>query len=454
MVNELLGKQKEFFKKSYTRDVDFRLQHLSKLKRTIEKYEDEILEGLKVDLGKPYFEGYATEVGYVLDSISYISKNLKKWVKDKKVKTPLHQAITKSFIRYEPYGKVLIIGPFNYPFQLIMEPMIGAIAAGNTVVLKPSHDTERTEAVVKKIIKEVFEEGYVSVVTGGREITAELINSKFDYIFFTGSVPVGKIVMEAAAKNLVPVTLELGGKSPVIVHKDAKLDVAARRILWGKYINTGQTCVAPDYIYVHNSIKIKLLEEMKNTLLEFYGENAKDSEDYGKIVNTRQFDRLVSLIDDNKVFHGGDYDRDMLYIEPTILDNVTWEDKVMEDEIFGPILPVLGYDDINETIEIINTNPKPLAFYVFSESENIQNMTIDQISFGGGCINDTVSHVATPYMPFGGVGNSGIGSYHGKDSFYTFSHAKGMIKKSTKFDLKMIFPPYKDRLNLVKKILK
>ena len=454
MLNELLEKHKEFFKRNQTQDIDFRIKHLDKLKRTIEKYENEILEALRIDLGKHYFEGYATEVGYVLDSISFIRKNLKKWAKDKKVKTPIHQPLTKSFIKYEPYGTVLIIGPFNYPFQLIMEPMIGAIAAGNAVVLKPSHDTVKTEAVTKKIIEEVFDDGYVNVVTGGRDITSELINSKFDYIFFTGSVRVGKIVMEAAAKNLVPVTLELGGKSPVIVHEDANLDIAAKRIVWGKFINAGQTCVAPDYIYAHNSIKRKLLEKMKETLIQFYGASAKESEDYGKIVNPRQFDRLVSLIDVSKIFHGGDYDRDLLYIEPTILDNVAWSDKVMEDEIFGPILPVMGYNDINEAIEIINSNPKPLAFYVFSEGKRIQDMTINQISFGGGCINDTVSHVATPYMPFGGVGNSGMGYYHGKESFYTFSHSKGLIKKSTKLDMKLIFPPYKDRVKIIKKVLK
>lgn len=454
MVNEILRKHKEFFEKNNTKDMDFRLRHLDKLRSSIKKYEKEILEALKDDLGKPHFEGYATEVGYVMDSISFISKNLKKWAKDKNVKTPKHQPLTKSFVRYEPYGTVLIIGPFNYPFQLIIEPMLGAIAAGNTVVLKPSHDTVKTEAIIKKIIDEVFDDGYVNVVTGGREITTELINSKFDYIFFTGSVKVGKIIMEAAAKNLVPVTLELGGKSPVIVHEDANLDIAAKRIVWGKFLNAGQTCVAPDYIYAHNSIKGKLLEKMKKTIQEFYGAEAKESEDYGKIVNSRQFDRLVSLIDTPKVFHGGDHDKDILYIEPTILDNIGWDDKVMEGEIFGPILPVMGYEDINEAVKIIKSKPKPLAFYIFSENESIQNMTIDNISFGGGCINDTVSHVATPYMPFGGVGNSGIGSYHGKDSFYTFSHAKSMIKKSSKLNMKLIFPPYKDRINMVRKILK
>ncbi|MTI46387.1 aldehyde dehydrogenase [Sporosalibacterium faouarense] len=454
MVNELLKKQKDFFKKGYTSDIDFRLNSLGKLRKSIQYYEKDILEALQVDLGKPHFEGYATEVGYVLDSISYMEKNLKKWTKDKKVKTPIHQALTKSFIRYEPYGTVLIIGPFNYPFQLIIEPMIGAIAAGNTVILKPSQDTVKTEAIIKRIINEVFEEEYISVITGGREVTSELINSKFDYIFFTGSVPVGKIVMEAASKNLVPVTLELGGKSPVIVHKDSNLDKAAKRIMWGKFINTGQTCVAPDYVYIHKDIKDELLQKMKEVLIEFYGDKPKNSEDYGKIVNTRQFDRLVTLIDEDKVFYGGNYDREELYIEPTILNNVTWMDKVMEDEIFGPILPVMEYGDINKVIDIINSNPKPLSFYIFSENERIQNMTIDRISFGGGCINDTISHVATPYMPFGGVGNSGIGSYHGEYSFYTFSHAKSIIKKSTIFDLNLIFPPYKDRINILKKVLK
>jgi aldehyde dehydrogenase (NAD+) len=371
------------------------------------------------------------------------------------VKTPLVHLGSKSYIYPEPYGTVLIVGPFNYPFQLVMEPMIGAMAAGNCVLLKPSEFTPNVSKVMTKIIQENFEEGYISVMEGGKDVTSELIHSPFDYIFFTGSVEVGKIVMKAAAENLVPVTLELGGKSPCIVDKDANLEVAAKRIVWGKYMNAGQTCVAPDYILVHREVKEQLVKNLATTIKDFYGENPQESKDYGRIVNERQFDRLVSLLDERKVVAGGSHHREELFMEPTLMNEVSWDDKVMQEEIFGPILPILEYGDLQQAIEQINANPKPLALYLFTENGEVEDRVIQSVSYGGGCINDTVTHLTNPNLPFGGVGPSGIGSYHGKDSFETFSHKKSVMKKSTKVNLSFIYPPYSEKsINFLRKIMK
>jgi len=454
MIQQLLKVQKQYFDQGHTRDVDKRIAHLKLLKEYIQINEVAILEALELDLGKPHFEGYATEVGYVLDSIGHTIKHLKQWAKDQVVKPPLHQIPSKSFVRYEPYGSVLVIAPFNYPFQLLIEPLIGALAAGNTAVLKPSEYTPETTAVVQMMIKECFSEEYVALVTGDREVTGELIHASFDYIFFTGSVPVGKIVMKAASEKLTPVTLELGGKSPTIVHKDANLSIAAKRIAWGKFLNTGQTCIAPDYIYVHEAVKDEFLGELEHAIHQFYGVEPLLSDDYGKIINERHYDRLIALIDQEKLSIGGEVDRDTLFIAPTVLENVTWDDPVMADEIFGPILPVLTYTDLNETLKIINKQPKPLALYIFSESEIVQNIVIDKVSFGGGCINDTLTHMANPNMPFGGVGSSGMGNYHGKHSFETFSHKKAIHKKSTRVETGLAFPPYKGKMKLLKKLMK
>lgn len=454
MIDRLLNEQKIYYSQGHTRNIDKRIAHLKLLKEYIQINEMDILQALKMDLGKPYFEGYATEVGYILDSISHTIKNLKKWAKDDVVKSPLHQIPSKAFVRYEPFGTVAIIAPFNYPFQLLMEPMIGAIAAGNTVIAKPSEDTPETTMMIQLIIKECFQEEHVAIVTGGREVTSELIHAPVDYIFFTGSVAVGKIVMKAAAERLTPITLELGGKSPTIVHKDANFEIAAKRIAWGKFLNTGQTCIAPDYIYVHEDIKDAFLGELEKVIQQFYGENPLESEDYGKIINEGHFDRLLALLDQEKIAIGGEIDRDTLYIAPTVLENVTWDDPVMADEIFGPILPVLTYSDLNETLKIINDRPKPLALYLFSESDIIQSIVMDKVSFGGGCINDTLMHVANPNMPFGGVGPSGMGYYHGRDSFVTFSHRKAIHKKSTKVETGLAFPPYKNKISLLRKLMK
>ncbi|MCM0649561.1 aldehyde dehydrogenase [Clostridium swellfunianum] len=453
---EMLKEHKSYFHTGITKDINFRIRQLKKLKISIQKFEKEILDALYKDLRKSEFEAYSTEIGFVLDSISYMIKNLKKWSKPVRVKTPIHQCPSKTYVMYEPYGTVLIIGPFNYPFQLVIEPLIGAMASGNCAVLKPSESTPTISALIRRLIEETFDKNYIRVVEGEKETTSALINSPFDYIFFTGSVPVGRIVMEAAAKNLVPVTLELGGKSPTIVDKTANLDIAAKRIMWGKLINTGQTCIAPDYLLVHKDIKDLFLSKLKMTIVDFYGAVASDSKDYGRIVNSRQFDRLASIIDKDKpkIVYGGSCNRKDLYIEPTLINNATWEDASMKDEIFGPILPILEYNDLQEAINIINERPKPLALYLFTEDSAVEHKVLNSVSFGGGCVNDTISHVASPYMPFGGVGNSGIGGYHGEESFKTFSHRKSILKKSTAFDMNIIYPPYKNKVTLVRKLLK
>lgn len=451
--NTLLEKQKEYFYTGKTRPYKYRIHALKTLKKAIAKYENRIMEALATDLGKSPFEAYATEVGFSLNSINHTISNLSNWMKDEKVSLPIHQVGSKAYSIYEPYGVVLIIAPFNYPFQLLIEPLIGAIAAGNTAIIKPSEYTKETTQVMKNMFEDFFDERFIKLVEGEREEVSQLIHMPFDYIFFTGSVPVGKVVMKAASENLVPITLELGGKSPAIVHHDADLETAAKRIIWGKMLNAGQTCIAPDYILVHESVKDELQELMIKVIYEFYSENPKLSPDYGRIVNEKHFDRLVDFIEQDQVITGGYYDKEELFIAPTLMTDIQLTDKIMADEIFGPILPILTYHKVEEAIEVIRTFDKPLALYVFSETEGIQKIFIDNISFGGGCINDTISHVASVELPFGGVGSSGIGRYHGIYSFRTFSNQKSILKKTTKFSLKMIFPPYKNNLKWVRKIL-
>jgi len=453
-MKTLLEKQKKLFKTGITKPISFRIAQLKHLKKGIKAMEEDIMEALYKDLHKPAFESYASEVGFVLDSLSYTIKHLEKWSKDVSVKTPIHQFGAKSYYRYEPYGTVLIIAPFNYPFQLLIEPLIGAIAAGNTAVLKPSEYTPNTERVIVKLFESYFEENYLKVVTGDKEVNAALLNLKFDYIFFTGSVPVGKIVMREAAKHLTPVTLELGGKSPAIVHKDANLEVAARRIAWGKFMNAGQICVAPDYLYVHEMVLEPFVTALRQAIELFYGEEPLHSPDYCRIVNERHFDRLVQLIEPEKVCHGGTHKKEECYIAPTIMRDVVWSDLIMQDEIFGPILPILTYKTLDEVVEGVENHPQPLACYIFSEDETVQQSLIEQIPFGGGCINDTVSHVASTYLPFGGVGSSGMGHYHGQKTFEVFSHVKSILDKSTKREIKIAYPPYNKRLVLLKKLMK
>ena len=409
---------------------------------------------MKLDLNKSVHESFTTEIGYVLKEISFQMKHISSWSKPKRVRTALTHFGSKGKVVPEPYGVTLIIAPWNYPFQLAIAPLVGALAAGNTVVLKPSELTPNVSKVLTRMLGELFPEELVSVVEGGAQESTALLKEPFDYIFFTGSVGVGKVVMEAAAKKLTPLTLELGGKSPCIVHKDAKLDVTARRIVWGKFLNAGQTCVAPDYMYVHSSVKEQLIEALRHEIAEQYGKDALQNDNYVRIVSERHFERLCTFLQDGKPVIGGNYTKETLHIEPTVLTNVTWQSAVMEDEIFGPILPIIEYDKIEEVIETIQHHPKPLALYVFSEDRKVQEKVSSNISYGGGCINDVVYHLATPYLPFGGVGSSGLGSYHGEQSFRTFSHYKSILSQSTAFDMKIRYSSTKSALKFIRKLLK
>ena len=451
-MKKVYASQKAYFKTHETKSYAFRVQQLERLREALINHETLFQEALFKDLHKSSFELYSTEIGFVLASIAKTIKKLKKWMRHQKVKTPIYQMFTKSYTRYEPLGTVLIIGPYNYPFQLVIEPLIGALAAGNTVMIKPSEFASHTEKALEKVLNDVFDPRVVHVVTGGVETTQALLKLRFDHIFFTGSTRVGQIVYEAAAKHLTPVTLELGGKSPTIVDATAKLDVAAKRIVFGKFINAGQTCIAPDYIYVHASIKDRFIETVKRTIDAFYSDQEHQ---YGRIINEKHFQRLSGLIAEDKIVYGGKRNADSKYIEPTILDNVDWQDKVMQEEIFGPILPVLSYQDLDHVITTIQAQEKPLALYLFTEDKATIKRVFHELSFGGGAINDTIMHVANPYLPFGGVGYSGIGAYHGKTSFETFSHLKSYVKKSTKIDPKIAYPPYTEKQErLIRKILK
>ncbi|OHO66791.1 aldehyde dehydrogenase [Staphylococcus sp. HMSC036D05] len=455
-IEQKFYQSKQFFKTNKTKELKFRKHQLKILRKSIKNHENELLEALEKDLGKNNVEAYATEIGVLLKSIKIARKELKNWTKTKQVDTPLYLFPTKSYIKNEPYGTVLIIGPFNYPVQLVFEPLIGAIAAGNTAIVKPSEHTPNVATVIRTVIEDSFDSNYISVVEGGINETQTLIHLPFDYMFFTGSEKVGKVVYEAAAKNLVPVTLELGGKSPVIVDDTANIKVASERISFGKFTNAGQTCVAPDYILVDREVKNDLINALKQTITEFYGKNIKESPDFGRIVNEKHFNRLNELLEihKNNIVFGGKSSKEDLYIEPTILENTNVQDKVMQEEIFGPILPILTYDSFDEAIEIIQSKPKPLSLYLFSEDENASHRVLDELSFGGGAINDTLMHVANPNLPFGGVGASGIGQYHGKYSFDTFSHMKSYTFKSTRLESSVYFPPYKGKFKYIKAFFK
>ena len=453
-MENILKKQKEYFKQGIS--VEKRIESLKLLKSTIKKYENEIMDALYKDLGKPEFESYTSEVGFIYKSIDHTLKHIKNWTKPIKYKSDTAQLPGKSYVYNVPYGCVLVIGPYNYPFQLTLEPVIGAIAGGNTCVIKPSEFTTNVENILVKIISEAFDEKYIKVVTGDYKVNSALLDLKFDYIFFTGSVNVGKIVMEKASKNLIPVTLELGGKSPVIVDDNVDLDIACKRIAWGKFVNAGQTCVAPDYILVKENIYDGFIEKMKETIKSFYGEDIKNNKDFGRIVNERHVNRLLNILekDKEKIVFGGDFDKEIRYISPTILANVDYNDEVMKDEIFGPIMPIIKYKNIEDIDYYLELHEKPLALYVFSKNKEFTNFIINRYTFGGGCVNDTISQVASTYLPFGGVGTSGIGKYHGHSSFKTFTYEKSIVKKDFKMDIKLVFPPYNDKINLIKKFMK
>ncbi|MEH2461830.1 aldehyde dehydrogenase [Nostoc sp.] len=451
-VGHIIHNQREFFKTGKTKDINFRIEELKNLKQAIIEHERSIVEALQRDLHKPELESYLTEIG-VIKEIDYAIKHLKNWSKPKKAAVSFDFFSYSARIYPEPLGVVLIIGPWNYPFQLIISPLVGAIAAGNCAIIKPSEIASHTSGIIAEIIAKHFDPAYIAVVEGDVEASQKLLAEKFDHIFFTGGTAVGKIIMAAAAKYLTPVTLELGGKSPCIVDTDINLEHTIRRITWGKFINAGQTCIAPDYLLVDKKIKKDLIDGLGKCLKEFYGDNPANSHDYARIISQKQFDRLVNFLKDGEVIIGGKTQPSERYIAPTVIDNVSLQDSVMQEEIFGPILPIIEYTDIAEAIALINSRPKPLALYLFSQNKNLQKRVLQETSSGGVCINDTVMQVGVSSLPFGGVGDSGIGNYHGKASFDTFSHNKSVLQNSFWLDLKWRYAPYEGKLPLIKKLL-
>ena len=441
-VQNIVKNQKKFLEELKRKDVQYRIEKLKALKNVIKENEDEIAKALYKDLNKDKVESYMVEIGMVLSELSYIIKNTKKWAKPKRVITPLSQFLASSFIVPEPYGVVLVMSPWNYPFLLTMQPVIGALAAGNTCIIKPSRFSINTSKIMKKLIEKVYDEKYVSVVWG-EDVSEELLKQDVDYICYTGSPRVGKIVMKAAAEKLIPVTLELGGKSPCIVEKTADIKLAARRIAFGRILNSGQTCIAPDYILVEKEIKEQFIEELKKNIVKMVGETPLENKEYPKLIGEKQFNKVKDMIVEKEIIYGGKYDEKTLKIEPTIL-KCTYKSKAMEDEIFGPLFPIIEFTKIDEVIKYITSNPKPLALYLFTNNKKLQKRILREVPFGGGCINDTIMHIASHSMPFGGVGNSGMGSYHGKYSFDTFTHYKSIIKKSNLIDMPMRYHPYKE----------
>ena len=453
-IKNVVQNQHDYFKNGSTLDYDFRKQNLQKLKTMLHENEQKIYDALKQDLNKSAHETFTTEIGFLYSEIDMALKNLIIWMEREQVNTPLTHKGTKSYIYKEPYGVTLVISPWNYPLQLALAPTIGAIAAGNCVTIKPSEFAQATSSLLQIMIREYFDSNFVTVVEGDQNISEELLTQPFDYIFFTGSSAVGKIVMEQASKHLTPVTLELGGKSPVIVDKDADIKLAAKRIVWGKFTNAGQTCVAPDFVYIHEKIKGKLLKEMRKFIRRFYGKQPLKNDNYVRLIHEKQYDRLFQFLTNGKVIHGGQTDQDHLIIEPTILDEVSWDDQVMQEEIFGPILPVLTFKKLDDVIIKMKSIEKPLALYYFGNHKKSQEKVIKNLSFGGGCINDTLYHLANPHLPFGGVGASGMGAYHGKYSFDTFSHKKSILEQTNKFDIPLRYPGGKLAHRIVKKIMK
>ncbi len=453
-IDQILDFQKAFFFQGETRQFAFRKTQLKKLRDAIRQSENEISKALFDDLNKSPFEAYSTEIGFVLEEIGYHLRHLNKWVNPRRVYNPITNFPARASLIYEPKGTVLIIAPWNYPMQLLIAPLVGAISAGNTVILKPSELAVNTAKVMEEVINSCFDKKYIHVVNGGIETSKHLLSLDFDHIFFTGSTYVGRIVAQEAAKKLIPVTLELGGKSPCIVDKDIDVKLAARRIMWGKLINAGQTCIAPDYLLVHESIKDKLLPELVSAIKSFYGENPEESPDYPRIINEPNVERLAILTEKVEIYWGGKYDVSSRYFQPTILNNVSFEMPVMQQEIFGPILPVLTYKDLDEVIKRREGMQKPLALYFFSNNKKNQKKVLENIQAGGVSINDTLMHIVNPKLPFGGIGHSGMGAYHGKFSFKTFSHAKSVVKKGTWLDMPIRYAPFKNKLRIIKQLMK
>lgn len=450
-----LDNQKAFFQTGVTKDVSFRIEQLKKLKQILVDNEELLIEEVHKDFKKSAFETYVTEIGLVITDINYAIKNVESWAKQRSVSTSLVNFPSKNFIITEPYGSALIIAPWNYPILLALQPLVGAIAAGNTAILKPSELTPNTSSTLEKLLSESFEDEFLKVILGSVEESSALVKMDFDYIFFTGSTRVGKIIMRDAAERLTPLTLELGGKSPCIVDQTANLEVSAKRIAWGKFVNAGQTCVAPDYLLVEQSVKTEFLDHLKIAINQLYGDNPKESPDFPRIINDAHFDRLVALLNDGDTVVGGESEKESRYIGPTILNNITLEDSIMQDEIFGPILPVLEFESVEECIQIINERPRPLALYIFTSDQAMEDRIMSTVSFGGGAVNDTIAQLGNHHLSFGGVGASGFGSYHGKSSFDCFSHKKSVMKKPFWPDVPIRYAPYDDiKLGLVKKVLK
>ena len=445
-IDEILASQKQYFQSGATLSVEFRLEMLKKLYTAVKNHEAELEAALKADLGKSHFEGFMCEIGLVLSEISYMIRHTKKFASERVVRTPLAQFASRSYKKPSPYGNVLIMSPWNYPLLLTLDPLADAIAAGNTAIIKPSAYSPATSAMIEKLIAECFDPQYVAVVTGGRKENASLLEKKFDLVFFTGSAAVGKEVLRHTAETLTPAVLELGGKSPCIVDETAKIPLAAKRIVFGKFLNCGQTCVAPDYLLCHRSMKDQLLQEICKQVEKQYGASPLDNPNYGKIINEKHFQRIRGLIDPSKVVLGGQSNPDSLQIAPTVMDHVTWDDAVMQEEIFGPILPILTFDHLNEVYALLAKRPKPLALYFFSEDKQRILEVTERCTYGGGCVNDTIIHLATSEMGFGGVGESGMGGYHGKEGFDAFSHTKSIVDKKTWMDLPMRYQPYQNGL--------
>ncbi|MGE0707463.1 MAG: aldehyde dehydrogenase family protein [Planctomycetota bacterium] len=452
-VSSHIDELRQTFRAGRTRPLAWRREQLRAIERMVTDHEERLFEALRADLGKPAAEAYGGEVGFIREEVHFTLKHLRRWTRPERVKTPLVNAIGKSEVVREPLGVVLIIGPWNYPVQLVLAPLIGAIAAGNCAVLKPSELAPHSSALLGELVPQYLDPAAVRVVEGGVPETTALLEQRFDLIFFTGSTRVGKVVMAAAAKHLTPVVLELGGKSPCIVSADVNVPTAARRIVWGKFFNTGQTCVAPDYVLVHRSVERPLIEAMGTALREFYGADPRQSPDYGRIINDAHHARLVGLLANAKVALGGEHDAAERYLAPTILEGVSPEHPVMQEEIFGPILPVLPVDSMDEAIAFVNEREKPLALYVFSNDGDDAERVLGGTSSGGACVNDTLSHLAVPDLPFGGVGESGMGAYHGRHSFEAFSHRRGVLKRWTFPDVKLRYPPYEGKLPTFKRLI-
>lgn len=449
-VSNILSDMRKYFNSGMTKSVSFRIEQLKNLKTAIRSNENEIINALRKDMKKPPFETYASEIGFLYLEIEHAINHVQSWASPKRAFTPVIHFPSSSVIYQEPYGMALIIGPWNYPLQLIIAPLVGAIAAGNCAVIKPSEIAPATSSVIKWIIEGQFNSDYIKVIEGDADVTQNLLREKFDYIFYTGGTAIGRIIMEAAAKHLTPVTLELGGKSPCIVDKEINLNNTVKRIAWGKFFNAGQTCIAPDYCLVQSTIKDVFIKEMKKILHSFYGNDPSQSPDYARIINEKHYQRLERLLGDGEIVFGGQKDPANLYIAPTLIDRVTLQDNIMKEEIFGPLLPVMVYDKLDDAIAIVNSLPHPLASYYFSDNKANQRKVMREITAGGGCINDTLSHIGSQTLPFGGIGNSGMGAYHGRYSFDTFSHRRSILKRSNLFDMPLRYPPYKDHIRILK----